>query len=121
LSITPAHPTRVLYKKFDGQYYLSGTVPLLWMVAAEGAGGTAPKVGLLLWHLKGLRKTPENLVVTRKVAWDRLKIGRMALTRGLKRLESAKLITTTRGRGKAIRVTILPVSPTEPQDQELPV
>jgi len=78
------------------------------LVAADEAGGTAYKVGLLLWHLKGLKKTPENLAVTRKVAWDRLKIGRMALTRGLDRLEAAKLITTTRGRGKAIRVTILP-------------
>jgi len=75
-------------------------------VEAEKAGGSALKVGLLLWHLKGIKKTTENLVVTRKLAWDRLKIGRSALARGLGRLEVANLITASRGRGKAIRVTI---------------
>jgi hypothetical protein len=115
LSIIHSHPTRAPNKKFNGQYYLSGTVLLLWLVEADKAGGSALKVGLLLWHLKGIKKTTENLVVTRKVAWDRLRIGRSALARGLSRLEAANLITTIRGRGKAIRVTILSLRPTEAQ------
>jgi len=92
---------------------MSGTIPLVWLVGAAKAGGSAETVGLLLWHLRGIKKTTAGLVVTRKVAWDRLKIGRMALTRGLDRLEAAGLITTARGQGMAIRVTILPACPAE--------
>jgi hypothetical protein len=113
MPITPTRPTRDSHKIFVGQYYLSGVVLLLWLVAADEAGGTAANVGLLLWHLKGIQKTTEKLVVTRKVAWNRLKIERMALTRGLERLEKAGLITTYRGRGKAIRVTIVQIRPEE--------
>lgn len=118
MPITPTHLTKTLGKKFDGDYFLSGIIPLLWLVEAYKIGGSAERVGLLLWHLKGIKKTSKNLVVTRKVAWDRLKIGRGALTRGLDRLVAANLITTTRGRGKAIRVTILSASSTKPQHQE---
>jgi len=111
--LTFSHPTQFSRKKFTGHYYLSGAVPLPWLVEADRAGGSALKVGLLLWHLKGIKKTPENLAVTRKVAWDRLKIGRSALARGFDRLEDSGLITTTRGQGKAIRVTLLPINPPE--------
>lgn len=119
VSLTPTYPIRYPHKNPTGHYYLSGTVPMIWLVEAGKAGGSAQRVGLLLWHLKGIKKTKENLVVTRKVAWDRLRIGRSSLARGLGRLAAANLITTTRGRGRAIRVTILPASPKEPQQKEI--
>jgi hypothetical protein len=110
--VAPAHPTRRFSQK-PVVLFLKGPVPLPWLAMAQHAGGTALCVGIFLWHLKGLTGTPENLVITRKRAKDTMGLGRDALSRGLDRLEVAKLIATTRGRGKAIRVTILPASPTE--------
>ena len=110
--VAPAHPTRSFSQK-PIALFLKGPVPLPWLSMAQHAGGTALGVGVFLWHLKGMTGTTENLVVTRKRAKETMGLGRDALSRGLDRLEAAELITTTRGRGKAIRVTILPASPTE--------
>jgi hypothetical protein len=107
MSTIISHPAYSFWQRTCGDYYLSGTIPLPWLVLAHEGGGSALVVGLLLWHLKGIKKTAENLTVTRKVAWERMRINRCALARGLERLENANLITTRRGRGKAIRVTIL--------------
>jgi len=68
-------------------------------------------VGLCLWHLKGMKKSPEDLIITRKRAMEILGIRKDALSRGLDRLETAGLITTTRSQGKAIRVTIITAVP----------
>ena len=104
--VVTSHPYRN-YHKGPGAPFIKGPVPLSWMRRAIAAAGTASDVGLYLWHLKGLRRTHEDLVVTRKGAWDKLGIGRFALARGLTRLETAGLIViTSRGVGKAIRVTI---------------
>lgn len=104
--MTPAHPNRQ-YDKKPSAPFLLGPVPLSWCKAAIEAGGSASAVGLCLWHLKGMKKSPEDLTVTRKRAKEILGIGKDALTRGLDRLETAGLITTTRSQGKAIRVTII--------------
>ena len=113
MPVTSAHPTRSLARK-PVMLFLKGPVPLPWLVAAQNAGGTALSVGIFLWHLMGMTGSPEDLVVTRKRAKDVMGIGKDALSRGLDRLEAAKLITTTRGQGKAIRVTILPACSAEP-------
>ncbi len=120
MSVTPSHPIRHVTHK-PGVLFLRGPVPILWLAAARKAGGTALAVGILLWHLGGMKDAPEELVVTRKRAEDVMGLGRDALSRGLKRLEDVNLITTARGRGKAIRVTILPASLAGADRSPLPV
>lgn len=88
-----------------------GPVPLSWFKAAIEAGGSALAVGLCLWYLKGMTKSLEDLIITRKRAKETLGIEKDGLSRGLDRLETAGLITTTRSRGKAIRVTIIMTVP----------
>lgn len=100
------HPNRNPGKK-PWPFYLKGPVPLHWLKVAIGGGWSASVVGIYLWHLRGLRKTSDGLIVTRRGAKDVLGIGSDSLKRGLTRLETAGLITCTRGRGKAIRVTII--------------
>jgi hypothetical protein len=87
--------------------YLGGNPPMSWLKVAGLAGSRALRVGLYLLHLRGMRKTSEDLLVTQKGALQVLGIHRSSLTRGIGKLESVGLITATRGRGKAIRVTLL--------------
>ena len=108
------HPNRN-YPDKAGTLFLKGPIPLSWLRAALEAGSAASAVGQYLWYLRGLRKTTENLVVTRKGAKEIMGISKDILYRGLSRLSEANLITTTRGQGKAIRVTILTVNPKKSQ------
>jgi len=110
LPVTPPHPNRNYHKQPSAPFLL-GPVPLSWCKAANEAGGSAMDVGLCLWHLKGMKKSPEDLIITRKRAMEILGIRKDALSRGLDRLETAGLITTTRSQGKAIRVTIITAVP----------
>ncbi len=114
------HPERH-YRKEPIIPFLKGPVPLSWLALANAAGGSALPVGLCLWYLKGMNGATGELGVTRKRAKDTFGIGERALSRGLVRLESAGLITTTRGKGKAIRVTIVTDGPTKPKPQEPPL
>jgi hypothetical protein len=117
MPITPAHPTRNFSQK-PTRLFVKGPIPLQWLTTAQKSGGTALAVGILLWHLWGMKDAPGALVVTRKRAKDIMGLGRDALSRGLDRLENAGLVTTTRGRGQAIRVTIRSVSPAEAHPHE---
>jgi hypothetical protein len=120
LQVTPAHPNRH-YHKMPGKSFLKGPVPLLWLTASLKAGGSAAAVGLYLWYLRGLRKTSEDLIVTRRGALAALGVKERTLRRGLGKLETAGLVSTTRGRGKAIRVTLLRLEgPPTPATQPLP-
>lgn len=86
-----------------------------WIRSAGLAGSRALRVGLYLLHLRGMRKTSEDLLVTRKGAFQVLGIERSTLARGLSKLEKVGLIIATRGRGKGIRVTLLKLEePTVP-------
>lgn len=87
--------------------YLGGNPPMHWLKGARLAGASALSVGLYLLHLRGMGKNSPELVVTRKGALKVLGINRSSLTTGLTRLERVGLITTARGRGKSIRVTLL--------------
>jgi DNA-binding PadR family transcriptional regulator len=74
-------------------------------------------VALLIWYRRGLEGTSEGLAISQKMAERLMGIKPRALTRGLRKLRAVGLISTAGGRGKAIRVSILPV----PQPQEPPV
>lgn len=84
--------------------------------SSASTGGSALVVGLLLWYLQGMKKYPDDLVVTRARAKDTFGISKERLYRGLNNLESARLIRTNRGAGRAIRVIIInPQTETESQ------
>jgi len=96
--------------------FLRGPIPLAWLKAAQNAGGSALVVGLLLWYLQGMKKYPDDLVVTRARAKETFGISKERLYWGLNNLESAGLIRSSRGVGRAIRVTIInPQTETESQ------
>lgn len=87
--------------------FIRGPIPLAWFIqAANIPRRNALVVGLVLWHLAGLRGERVGLVL----CVGRCKpfgIGRKAVERGLRELESAGLIRVERGSGRCARVDLI--------------
>ena len=66
------------------------TMPLHWVREASGLGVSALYLGILLWHLAGLRKTTKLLRVS-NVFTNQWGVSRYAKSRGLKALEGARI------------------------------
>lgn len=62
---------------------------------------------LYVWHRSGVERKGDGLVITRQKVFQCTQLSPNGLRRGLNALEEAGLISTTRGAGKGIRVTIL--------------
>lgn len=98
-------------------------VPLSWIIELCKLPPSAIRVGLLIYHKKGITdKSPYRdkygegvLTITRKFAKTAMNIPPRTLTEGLNKLVEAGLITASRGQGKAIRVSIVSVTTTTRQ------
>lgn len=87
--------------------FIRGPLPLVWFAkAANIPRRNALVVGLVLWHLAGLRGERVGLVlcVSRCKPFG---IGRKSVERGLRDLETAGLIHVERGSGRCARVDLL--------------
>lgn len=99
-------------------------IPISWVVELCKLPPSAIRVGLLIHHKKGLNDRnpyrdkygPGVLNITRKFANIAMQIPPRTLTEGLDRLEEAGLIAASRGRGRAIRVSIIDVKKKEQPD-----
>jgi hypothetical protein len=80
-----------------GGLYLRGPIPLQWLEAAHRLKGCSLWVGIILWHIAGLKKSPTFLVSNMHMA--RWGVDRFTKSRALRRLEGAGLITIA-DRGK---------------------
>ena len=90
-----------------GAPFIAGPVDMTWMSQARKLGVTALWVGLMLWFLRGLRRS-DNIKVSNKMLrkWG---VEPDAKTRALRKLEKAQLITVERRGRRSPRVTILSV------------
>lgn len=85
--------------------FLRGPVDLHWLGTAADAGVAAIRVGLAAWYAAGVRR---SLTVTLTETWRApLGLSRFQVSRGLRQLEEAGLITVEHCEGKAPRVTIV--------------
>jgi DNA-binding transcriptional ArsR family regulator len=80
---------------------------MLWLSQARKLGVTALWVGIVLWHLRGLRKS--NSFIVSNMMLRKWGVEPDAKTRALRKLEKAQLITVERRGRRSPRVTILPV------------
>jgi hypothetical protein len=88
-----------------GQKFLLGPIPWDWLAVAARLPGKALQVGLVIWHLAGLKKA--MTIELSRVPLESLGVTRQAAYRGLKALENAGLIKTERRSGRKTQVTIL--------------
>lgn len=87
--------------------FLRGPIPWGWLIRA----GNIPRrnaliVGVVLWHLAGLRSERVGLVL----CVNRCKpfgLGRKAVERGLRDLEAAGLVSVVRASGRCARVDLI--------------
>lgn len=98
-------PRSGFYQPRSGEKFLKGPVPLFWVMVASKLPGKALHVGIALWYLAGLTKSP-----VLKLNQSRLKdfgITRDSARRGLRALEHLGLILVVRKTGRKPQVTIL--------------
>ena len=107
---------RVRHDSSTGQYidtpmsvpFLKGPIPIAWLNAAAKLPGKTLNVGIAIWWLDGMSKTPA-FKLTRK-ALNQLGVSRDAASDALKRLEGNGLILVKRLPGQRSTVEILPVA-----------
>lgn len=92
-----------------GKFFFRGPVPLDWVACMAPLPGKVPQLGWLLWFMVGLRRRKTFRLEPK---WYGLfGLHRKAVYRGLRVLESEKLISVKRKPGAAPEVTVLDVAP----------
>lgn len=90
-------------------HFLKGPVPWTWLEQAGRLPGRAMHVGIVLWHLAGMRR---SLTVTFSLERAKgLGVSRGAARRGLAALQRARLVSIQHAPGQAARVTLLESPP----------
>lgn len=98
-------PASQLPRHKPGEEFLKGPIPLHWLREAALLPGKALAICLAIWFKAGATKK-RTVHLTSKLL-DKFGVGRKAGYRGLKKLESAGLISVYRHAGRCPRVTIL--------------
>jgi len=89
----------------QGDEFLKGPVPLNWLCAAASLPGKTLAIGIAIWFKAGASKN-RTVRLTGKLL-SRFGVRRKAGYRGLRKLESAKLVSVNRHAGRCPMVTIL--------------
>jgi hypothetical protein len=85
--------------------FIAGPIDVAWVLRASKLGVKALLVGLLLWHLKGLRRSATVLVSN--LMAERWGVTPDAKGRALRKLEKVGLIAVERQGKRSPRVTLL--------------
>jgi len=96
---------KLLPRHKEGELFLKGPIPWIWLSKAASLSGRAIQVALTLWLLAGIQKSK-----TIKLSHARLRelgVDRFAAARGLDALELAKLVSVVRANGRSPVVTLL--------------
>jgi hypothetical protein len=101
--ITKKKSTSPRKRRYDK--FLCGPVPLDWLSMAAKCSGKALQLGLALWYLAGLTKS--FTVKPTRSTLTLFGLSRWSVTRNLRLLELAGLVTVERCKGKAPLVTII--------------
>jgi hypothetical protein len=85
--------------------FIAGPIDAAWVIQAAQLGVKAMLLGMVLWHLKGLRKT--NSFIVSNLMTKEWGIGSDAKRRALRKLEKAGLITVEQQGKRSPQVTLL--------------
>jgi len=91
-----------------GERFLRGPIPWDWLTKAARQPGRALHVALELWRWAGIKRTRE-ISLSLSGAARELGTSRSALSRGLRALEGAGLVSVERKAGRKPTVTLLDV------------
>jgi hypothetical protein len=98
-----------------GERFVLGPLPWPWLTLAMGLPGRALHVAIRLWYQSGLERSGQvGLNLSRIEGIDRFAAGR-----GLRALESAKLVQIDRRAGRKPVVTLLSPSDPTPEANEV--
>ena len=95
----------------QGERFLKGPIPLYWLRRAASLGGKTLAVAVVICFKAGLTKK-RTVRLTGKLLTE-FSVGRKAGSRGLKKMESAGLVSVERHAGRCPMVTILEIKPKE--------
>ena len=91
------------------QRFIKGPIPLWWIAKAAALPGSKTlHVGLALWYLKGLNKSPTGLKLSSNI-FDLFNINRSTAHRALVSLEKTQLIKIHRKIGQKNIIDILEI------------
>ena len=98
-------PNTRLPRHKQGERFLRGPIPWLWLCSAARQKGRAFHVAIALWFLAGL--TSRRTIPLSNKVLKAFGVDRFAKSRALKTLEKANLISVERHAGRNPIVTIL--------------
>src|SRR5262249_31130693 len=102
---SPPKPTKRPPRHRPGERFLKGPIPWSWLEKAIGLPGRALAVALILWREAGWRKNRTVRFSVRKHVSTGVTI--WSARRGLRSLESARLVSILRKQGHGLEVTLL--------------
>ncbi len=91
--------------------FLKGPIPIDWLMRACALPGKASQIGVVLWYLRGLRKS--DTVILANGLLEEFHISRKAKYSGLEALEGAGLIAVEERKYHNPSVTIITAEPEE--------
>ena len=97
--------SRKLTRRARKGRFLRGPIPWDWLCAVATLPGKALHVGLVLWHVAGLKKSREVKLERRHL--NSFGVGRKAVYAGLEAMEDRGLIGLKKKLGNRAVVTIL--------------
>ncbi|MGH7075749.1 MAG: hypothetical protein ACREFD_16355, partial [Stellaceae bacterium] len=100
----PGAHEKILHEAMTAPF-LRGPIDWRWLIAAKAVSHNALVVGLCLWRLVGLTKSPT--VMLSNVDPELFGIGRSAKSRAIIALERAGLVKAERRRGRFPRITVI--------------
>ena len=95
----------VRVKDYLKEPFLKGPIPLSWLVKAGTFSKSALMVGLVLWHMDGM-KGQKTFRVGRGDIAKLLGVSQLNVLRGIKRLEEGNLIFVLREPGQKLIITM---------------
>jgi hypothetical protein len=110
IEFCPKPPKKPKKPQISGNF-LKGPIPIAWLMKACALPGKASQIGVVLWHLSGLRKN--DTVILANGLLEEFHISRKAKYRGLKALEGAGLIAVEEREDRNPSVTIITAEPEE--------
>ena len=84
--------------------FIKGPLPLAWVQQAAGMPGKTLQVGLTLWYLSGLQKSPTVRLASKPL--EAMGVSRDAKYEALERLAAAGLVSIAQSPGRAPLVTL---------------
>ena len=109
-SIRSTNTPKVPPRHKQGEKFLKGPIPWIWIATAARLPGKALAVAMAIWFEAGCRNSRTISITLARLA--RLGMNKQTASRAIQALERSKLITVKREDGRALRVELKEVHST---------